>query len=95
MDSTGDGVRTKLALIPIGIGAALISFGLWMYAFPGAVCVSAGYYPLSSPCPVPSSYYVLPNTLLAIGAVAIALGLAILISTFLRHRKAPSRSAAT
>ncbi len=84
MKSPGDSVRTRFAAIPIGIGAAMIAVGLWMYAFPNPFCTSSG--PISS-CPVPPSYYEVPNTILVVGAVVIALGPIILVPSILRRRR--------
>jgi hypothetical protein len=91
VEAPENGVGTRLILIPVGIGIALIAVGGWMYAFPGAICSSAGLLPPSSSCPVPSSYYQLPDTLLATGAVAIVLGLFIRFTPFLRVRRAATR----
>jgi len=88
MGSTGNSVRAKLAAIPIGTGAARITVGLWMYAFPNPFCISSG--PISS-CPVPPSYYEVPNTILAVGAVVIGVGLIFLIPSILRQRRAAAQ----
>jgi len=57
-----------------------------MTAFPDVFCESLGYNPGPVSCPVPLSYYFLPITLLAIGFIAIALGLGILVRESRRRR---------
>jgi hypothetical protein len=83
--SAQDGLRTKIAVIPMGLGMALVAFGIWLYIFPNTPCGSAGLSPPTS-CPgPPPGYYVLPEVLLAIGVIAIAFGVFIVVLKFV-HR---------